>query len=220
MTKCFECDETCEIKKYRAYNYTGVNLENIVLRNLEVEVCNACDTKTPLLQNVKKLHNAIGVAIALQKVHLSGADIRYLRRSAGFSVGEWSKRLEVAEGTYSKWENGYRPITAQADKLARINFLNALKQKDPENVQLAKHLEAVLTLQIERRREFIVAIDADNPDAPAQYLPNDSPLLAEPTTSFVEARTLPFEPLATVKIVRGHSLPMTATFNQESALCG
>lgn len=111
-------------------------------------------------------------------------------------------------------------ITAQADKLARINFLSALKQKDPENVQLAKHLEAVLTLHIERRREFIVAIDAENPDAPAQYLPHDSPLFAEPTTSFVEARTLPFEPLATVRIVRGHSLAMTATFNQEPALCG
>lgn len=220
MTKCFECDETCEIKKYRAFTYTGVNLNNVVLLNLEVEVCKGCDTKTPLLRNVKKLHNAIGVAIALQKVHLSGADIRFLRRSAGFSIGEWAKRLEIAEGTYTKWENGYRPVTPQADKLARISFINALKQKDPENVRLAKHLDAVLTLHIERRKEFVVAIDAENPEAPAKYLPHDSTLFAEPTTSFVEARTLPFEPMVTVKIVRGHSSAMTATLNQEPALCG
>lgn len=220
MMKCFECDETCEIKKLRAYKYTGVNLDNMVLLNIEVEICVACKTETPLLRNVKKLHNAIGVAIALQKVHLSGADIRYLRRSAGFKVGDWAKRLGVADAHYSRLENGDRPITAQVDILARVNFLNALKQKDPENVQLARHLETVLNLKIERRRDFVIAIDAEKPEIEAKYLPHNSPLFDAPGTSFVEAKTLPFEPLATVKIVCGHSLAMSATFNQELAPCG
>jgi transcriptional regulator with XRE-family HTH domain len=217
--KCFECDKTIEIKKYKAFNYTGVNLSNIVLMNVEVEVCNACETKIPLLRNVKKLHNAIGVAIALQAVHISGADMRYLRRSAGFSVGDWAKRVGVAEAHYSRLESGDRSITAQVDKLARVNFLNALKQQDPQNVELARHLEAVLNLKMERRKDFVIAIDAEKPETPAKYLPHDSSLLVEPTTSFIEAKTLPFEPLAKVSIVRGYSLAMPAA-NQELAVCG
>lgn len=221
MMKCFECDKTVEVKKYKAFNYTGVNLDNIILMNVEVEVCNACETKTPLLRNVKKIHNAIGIGIALQKVHLSSADIRYLRRIAGFKVGDWAKRVGVADAHYSRLENGDRPITAQVDLLARINFLNALKQQDPKNVELARHLETVLSLKIERRREFVIAIDAEKPETEAKYLPHDSPLFAEPATSFVEAKTFPFEPLATVRIIHhGHSLAMPAVSNQELAACG
>jgi len=221
MMKCFECDKTVEVKKYKAFNYTGVNLDNIVLMNIEVEVCAACETETPLLRNVKKLHNAIGVGIALQKVHLSSADIRYLRRIAGFKVGDWAKRIGIAEAHYSRLESGDRPITAQVDKLARVNFLNTLKQKDPENVQLARHLETVLDLNVERRKEFVIAIDAEKPETEAKYLPHDSPIFAEPATSFVKAKTFAFEPLATVRIVQhGHSLVMPAAFNQELATCG
>lgn len=218
--KCFECDKTVEVKKYRTYKYTGVGLDNIVLMNLEVEVCADCGTETPLLRNVKKIHNAVGVAIALQKVHLSGADIRYLRRSAGFKVGDWAKRVGLADAHYSRVENGDRSITSQVDTLARVNFLNALKQQDPENVELARHLKTVLALEIEKRKDFVIAIDAENPETEAKYLPHDSPFLAEPTTSFVRAKTMPFEPLASVRILRGHSLVMIASANQELAPCG
>lgn len=200
--------------------YNGVGLDNICLLNQEVEACSACGSETPILRGIGKLHNAIGVAVALQKVHLSGADIRFLRRSAGFSVGDWAKRLNVAEGTYSKWENGHRSITAQADKLARINYINVLKQKDPDNVWLAHYLNAVLDLQIERRTNFIIGIDAEKPEAEAKYLPDTSPLFAAPEMSVIEAQTLASEPLAKVIIVRGYSSAMPVVFDQELAPCG
>lgn len=219
MMKCFECDKTTQIKKLRALNYTGVNLNNIVLLNIQVEWCADCQIETPLLQNVKKLHNAIGVAIALQKVHLSNEDLRYLRRSAGFSVGDWAKQIGVVEAHYSRLESGDRSITAQVDKLARIIFLSALKHKDIENVHLAKHLETVLNLNVERHNDFVIAIDAENLEQEAKYLPYDSPLLLKPVTSFVEANTMPFEPLTEARIVCGHSITMSA-INQELSLCG
>jgi DNA-binding transcriptional regulator YiaG len=207
---CFECDKAVIIKEYRAFKYNNVGLNNLCLLNVDVEVCSTCDTETPLLQNVVKLHNAIGIAVAIQRVQLSGADIRYLRRSSGFSVGDWAKRLNVAEGTYSKWENNHRLITTQADKLARINFLNAIKQKDTKNIHIARHLETVLGMTPEPRREFIIAVDAKNPDAEPRYLPHDTPLLIQPKASFVEAKTMPPEPLATVVIVSGHPVAMPA----------
>lgn len=215
--KCFECDKAVILKEYRIFKYTDVGLNNLCLLNVEIEMCSTCQTETPLLRNVGKLHNAIGIAVALQKVQLSGGDMRYLRRSASFSVGDWAKRLNVAEGTYSKWEHGHRKIKAQADKLARINFLAAIKQKDTKNVHIARHLETVLEMTPEPRREYVIAIDVKDLDADAKYLPHDTPLLIQPAMSFVEAKTLPTETLARVEIVvseRGDLVRISAPNNQ------
>lgn len=198
---CFECDETTEIKKFKSYMYDGVGLDNIVLLNAEVEVCAACDTETLLLRNIGKIHNAIGVGIVLHNSQLSGAEVRYLRRNAGFKVGEWAQLLKVAEGTYTKWETDYRTITPQADILARINFLNALKQKDPQNVRLAAHLDAVLRMNIEKGQKLLIAIDAQSPETPARYLPSDDALFAKPETSYVQARTIKSEPLTAAVLI-------------------
>ncbi|MCW5962234.1 MAG: helix-turn-helix transcriptional regulator [Pyrinomonadaceae bacterium] len=194
-------------------------MDNIVLANVEVEVCRGCKTETPLLRNLKKLHNAIGVAIALQNAKLSSADLRFLRRIAGLKVQEWSKRISVAGAHYARLESGDRKISAQVETLARVNFLNALKQQDPENVQLARHLETVLNLTPASETDFVIVINAENPEAPAKYLPDDSAILKEPSASYVEAKTLPFEPLANVRIVPRHSSIYHANVNQELAPC-
>src|SRR4051812_25054636 len=124
--RCFECDKTVQIKKYRAYMYGGAGLANICLLNQRVEVCPGCKTETPVLRNVGKLHRAIGVAVALQTSILSGADMRFLRRSAGYKTSEMASRLSVADETYSRWENGKTALTSNADKIARLTYLTAL----------------------------------------------------------------------------------------------
>ncbi|HEX8396054.1 MAG TPA: hypothetical protein VF644_01305 [Pyrinomonadaceae bacterium] len=214
---CFECDETTEIRQFKSYMYEGVGLSNIVLLNAQVEVCAACDTESLLLRNISKVHNAIGIGIVLHNSQLSGAEVRYLRRNAGFSVSDWAQLLKVAEGTYTKWETDYRPITPQADILARINYLNALKQKDPQNVRLAAHLDAVLKMKIEEGQKLLIAIDAQNLEAPAQYLPSEDVLFAKPETSYVEARTIKFEPLTAAVLIVERS---EKTLNSQSKIMG
>ena len=191
--KCFECDKTVRVKKYRSYMYDGVGLDNICLLNLEVEYCANCETETPMLRNIGRLHRAIGIAIALQPTRLSGKDVRFLRRAAGFSVGDWAKRLGVADATYSRWENSKQMISANPDKIARINYLNALGHKDPDNVQVAKHLDRLLEMKVEERRGQIIAINAEDPESDARYLPSDDALFAKPDTSIVTARTVKAE---------------------------
>lgn len=198
--RCLECNQAAEIKKFKAYRYDGVGVENLYILNAEVLFCSVCKEESLILQQVSKLHAAMGIAVARQPARLSGAEIRFLRRSAGFSLRDWSQRIGVAEATYSKWENAHRQITLQADRLARLNFLSALKQKDPENVRVADYLAVILSVNIEKRRDFAIAVDAERMEAEAKYLPLDSPLLATPEVSFVEAQTLRAELLATVEI--------------------
>lgn len=191
--KCFECDKTVQVKKYRSYMYDGVGLDNICLLNLEVEMCAECATEIPLLRNIGRLHRAIGIAIALQPTQLSGKDVRFLRRAAGFSVGEWAKRLNVADATYSRWENSKQMISANPDRMARINYLTALKHKDPDNIQLAKYLYKLLEMKIDVRSGQIIAINVEAPEAEAKYLPSDDALFASPDTSIVTAKTVKAE---------------------------
>ena len=191
--KCFECDKTVQVKKYRSYMYDGVGLDNICLLNLEVEVCGNCATETPMLRNIRRLHQGIGIAIALQPTQLSGKDVRFLRRAAGFSVGDWAKRLNVADATYSRWENSKKMISANPDRIARINYLNALKQKDPNNIHLAKYLDKLLEMKVEVRHGQIIAINAEAPETEAKYLPSDDVLFASPDTSIVKAKTIKAE---------------------------
>ena len=191
--KCFECDKTVQVKKYRSYIYDGVGLDNICLLNLEVEFCASCKTETPILRNVGRLHRAIGVAIALQPSQLSGKDVRFLRRASGFSVGDWAKRLNVADATYSRWENSKQSISANPDRMARINYLTALKHKDPDNIQLAKYMYKLLEMKVENLRGQIIAINAETPESEARYLPSDDALFANPDTSIVTAKTVKAE---------------------------
>ena len=189
--KCFECDKTVQIKKYRACMYSGVGLTNICLLNQRVEVCQGCKIETPMLRNVGKLHRAIGVAIALQPNALTGTELRYLRRSAGYKTSEMAARLGVVEETYSKWENDKRAITTTPDRLARISYLTGLESQHP--VEYSNHVATVMELEIVARSGFIIALNSEDLSKPAKYLPETHEMFDEPETAIVRGLFLKTE---------------------------
>lgn len=191
--KCFECNNITEIKKHKAYKYEGVNLDNIYLLNAEVYFCPNCKEEELILQNAALIHNAIGVALTTQPTILSGKEIRYLRRAAGFSLSEWAKRLGVADATYSKWENNHRAVSEYADRLARANFLLAMAERAENSLvsSIVALIGVVLAKDINGKRNFAIAIVADDPLAKPQYLPLDSPILQETVSSYF---VLKFDP--------------------------
>jgi transcriptional regulator with XRE-family HTH domain len=199
--KCFECDETTEIKKYKVYLYEGISLNDVHLFNVEVVRCSSCGAESPLIPQVLKIHAAIGLAVVRQPARLNGNDIRFLRKNAGFSLKDWANRIGIAEATYSKRENSHHGVSVQLDRLIRTNYLNAMKQKYSENFELAKHLETALSVNIDKEKDFAIVVNAENPEKPAEYLSFNSPRLKEPKTSYVEAGTMRFEPLSIAKLI-------------------
>lgn len=189
--KCFECDKTVQVKKYRSYMYGGVGLTNICLLNQRVEVCSTCNTETPILKNPGKLHRAIGVAVALQPTVLTGSELRFLRRGAGYKTSELANRLSVAEGTYSKWENDKLPIGGNADRLARIAYLTALEKRHP--VEYSNHVMSVVEMEMSESPSFIIAINVDDLSRPAKYLPETHEMFEERDATIVQGMFLPFE---------------------------
>lgn len=191
--KCFECDKTVQINKYRAFMYSGVGLDNICLLNQRVEVCSGCDTETPLLRQAGKLHRHIGVAIALQPRILSGPEMRFLRRSAGYKAIEMAHRLRVNEATYSKWENGKNALSSNADKIVRLSYLTALERLHPE---YSTHVATVVEMDVSNTSGYIIALNADDLDKPARYLPETHELFEEPDTTIVHGHFITFEKTA------------------------
>jgi DNA-binding transcriptional regulator YiaG len=51
---------------------------------------------------------------------LSGAEVRYLRKSLGWSGEDFAKHMGVDPSTVSKWENEKEPIGTSSDRLLRL----------------------------------------------------------------------------------------------------
>lgn len=210
--KCFECDKTVQVQKYRAWMYPRVGVSNVCLLNQRVEICTECSRETPIIRSIGKLHRAIGIAIALQPAELSGEDLRFLRRNAGLLVSQMATRLGVAEGTYSKWENNKRPLTHTQDKLARLTYLTMRESENP--VEYSKHIRNVIQMELPLRARQVIALDAENLDVPARYLPESDELFSLPEAVIVSGNSLPWDQtsLDTVVAVASVDEAPTATF--------
>ena len=206
---CFECNNIAEIKKYKIYLYTDISLENIQLLNAEVLDCSACREESLLLKAPLKIHKAIGLAVVLQPARLSGADIRFLRRNLGYSLKDWAKRLGIPEGTYTKYETS-RNLTNQTDMFIRTHYLNALNQKYPSSFPFDEYVAKALSLNVSNQKDFVIAVDDQSHESGEKYLPFNSPLLAKPETSPVEAKTLTPTILAVTIIKSGHKARASA----------
>lgn len=171
--------------------YTGTGLSNICLLNQRVEVCATCKTERPILRNPGKLHRAIGIAVALQPTILSGEEMRFLRRGAGYKAGAMAVRLGVNEATYSRWENNKIPLTNNADKIVRLNCLTTLERQRPD--QYSGHVAQVIDMQVTNEDPFVIAINVDDVDKPAKYLPETHPMLIEPDATIITGAFITFE---------------------------
>ena len=49
-----------------------------------------------------------------------GEEVRFLRKSLGWSGADFARHMGVAEETVSRWENDATPIGPQADRLLRL----------------------------------------------------------------------------------------------------
>src|SRR5437016_9406600 len=120
---CTTCGNDIVLVKKTKIHYNGIRVENVYLRNCEVEVCRYCSTESPVVRSIKKVHTMIALGIALQPAKLTGNEVGFLRKAMRMTVAEWAARIGIASETFSRWENGRSP-TQQVDELARIDFLD------------------------------------------------------------------------------------------------
>jgi putative transcriptional regulator len=121
MTRCVACGGPMKTKREKAYRYAECGLSNVILENaVEVATCTKCGEAYTGVPAIEGLHRAITAGLIRKKRRLAPEEIKFLRKSLGWSGVAFAKRMGAAPETVSRWENGKAPMGAQADRLLRL----------------------------------------------------------------------------------------------------
>jgi transcriptional regulator with XRE-family HTH domain len=102
------------------YNYGECGLRSVILLNIRVFHCE-CGAIVPEIPAPSFLHVAIAMSVLKKKTLLSGEEVRFLRKVAGYSATDLSKVIGVANTSISHWETSSKQIGKSADRLVRLS---------------------------------------------------------------------------------------------------
>jgi putative zinc finger/helix-turn-helix YgiT family protein len=132
--RCYDCGKTM-VGKRENYSYQEVGLKSVVLLNIVVYHCK-CGAIVPEIPYAGMLHNRIAMSVLEKKALLSGEEIRFIRKAAGFSATELARVLGMEKGTVSRWENSKQVIGKDADRLLRaVCFARTMERLAGVNTQ-------------------------------------------------------------------------------------
>lgn len=121
MTRCVACGGPVKTKREKQYRYAESGLPSVILENAVVSTtCTQCGETYIGIPAVEALHRAVAGALIRKKRRLAPQEIKFLRKSLGWSGVDFAKRMGAKPETVSRWENGKAPMGAQADRLLRV----------------------------------------------------------------------------------------------------
>src|SRR5262249_15803144 len=83
--KCPQCNGAELEVRRQNHSYRESGLDNIVLLDVDVRHCPACGEDLISLPRLSELHRAIALALINKAARLTPAEIRYLRKTLGWS---------------------------------------------------------------------------------------------------------------------------------------
>jgi len=117
--KCFECAaELKVVRENRRYKECG--LPNVVLRNIEVRRCPRCGAEDVVIPRLEDLHRLLAAVLLRKPGRLASPEVRFLRKSLGWSAEGFAGHMGVARETVSRWENGHEQMSPVAERLLRL----------------------------------------------------------------------------------------------------
>jgi DNA-binding transcriptional regulator YiaG len=121
------------------YHYRESGLPNVYLQNGYREVKTAYGPSV-VIQDVEGLHCVIAAALANESPHLTGAEVRFIRRYMDKTQAEFAVLLGVTEQSVRRWESLLR-IPLQADRAVRLLVFNSIDEA-PAIEEVIAHTEA------------------------------------------------------------------------------
>jgi DNA-binding transcriptional regulator YiaG len=151
---CLECGGPLRLVR-KDYAFAESGLDNVVLKNLEVLVCDGCKTETPRLPQLNSLMRTIAAALITKPYKLEGQDIRFLRKFLGLNSEAFAGLLDVDRAHLSRVEHGAAPVSATADRLVRLVALGL-----GEGLEQSARDVIIKFSQIKQPRKLKVLVDA------------------------------------------------------------
>lgn len=117
--KCLECAAPMKTRK-EDYRYDECGLKHVTLIGVEVTRCPRCGNYEVSIPRIEDLHRLLAKVLIAKSTRFTGEEVRFLRKSLGWSGTDFARHMGVAEETVSRWENDAAPIGPQADRLLRF----------------------------------------------------------------------------------------------------
>ncbi len=117
--KCTQCGTPMKARKEN-YRYEECGLRHVTLMGIEVRRCPRCGNYEVAIPHIEELHRLIARVLIEKTTRFTGEEVRFLRKSLGWSGSDFAKRMGVTDETVSRWENDAAPIGPQADRLLRL----------------------------------------------------------------------------------------------------
>ena len=106
------------------------SLPGVTLQSVEVLRCKECGEREIVIPHLDALVRALATFVVEKKAKLTGAEIRFLRKSLGWSGADFAEHVGVGRDTVSKWENDKEAIGPQSDRLLRMMVVHATPLDD------------------------------------------------------------------------------------------
>jgi transcriptional regulator with XRE-family HTH domain len=119
---CSKCGSKAPVVR-SDYHFKEMGLP-IELMQIEVVKCPECGNADPIIGNLNDLMHSVALIVICSRCKLSGEEVRFLRKYAGKSLGDFARLVHVDHTHLSKVENGRVEIGSQLDKLVRFVVLN------------------------------------------------------------------------------------------------
>ncbi len=121
---CTECNAVMTERRATIespYRYTLSGLSDVYLTGILVRQCPVCKLESPTIPRQEELLEVIREGLVQQPNLLTGEEIRFLRKNAGYSIADFAALLDMRREHLSRVENGKTPhLGPQADKLTRL----------------------------------------------------------------------------------------------------
>ena len=142
VSQCSDCGSEALVER-GTYRFRESGLDNVVLKGIEIIKCSACGNEEPILPNLDGLLRVIAVAIVTNRLPLTGAEVRYLRKYLGMSGDQFARILHTDKSTLSKWETGAVNIGSKSDLLIRSVALNLGRGLSDEAERVTRNFEHI-----------------------------------------------------------------------------
>lgn len=121
---CPNCGSKDVLINRGEHKFTESGLDNIILKNVEIEKCNNCGEKVVSIPKPNQLLKMIGEQIILNPNRLSPSEIKFLRKNIYLKIKEFAKIMGVDRVTVSRWENKVSTQTESEDRLIRLVYIH------------------------------------------------------------------------------------------------
>jgi len=138
--KCFECETGKMSASKDAYRYYECGLPNVILIGATVHRCKHCGAEYVSIPDMEGLHRVLAMAIVNRDGRLTSSEIRFLRKSLGWSGADFARKFHVSPSAVSRWESDKSASTMSKGNELRLRDMAAQGMKIDD---YEKHMEEI-----------------------------------------------------------------------------